>query len=305
MASGLFDVFVMVDWSASSVPRCGRDSIWSATLDVVTGEVDVVNHRTRWAAGAALKDVLVGATERRVLVGLDVPFGYPVGFAACLPGPAANWRAMWSFLTAEVRDDERNRNNRFELAARLNELVAAGSGGTTGPFWGCPATQRSRSLDPRKAHRFPVPGPAGPIEEFRLAERRCFETGRRPLSVWQTAYAGSVGSQALLAIPVISRLVDDPDLAERSEVWPFTTGLTHDPTGGRDDVVVHAEIWPSAFELERDLHEVKDAAQVMTVCRRLAEADAAGRLGGWFAPDVDADDVERVVTEEGWILGIA
>lgn len=316
----MFDLIVVIDWSASSLPKRGRDSIWAATLDVATGELHLENHPTRRAAGTALRTMLLGAAGRRVLVGVDVPYGYPVGFAACLPGSGEGWRSVWDLLVAEVRDDEHNRNNRFELAARLNELVhdghrigdgVDGDGDEDGdddvvggPFWGCPTTQRSRWLDPRKRHRFPVAGAAGPIDEFRLAERRCIETGRRPLSVWQTAYAGSVGSQALLAIPVVAGLVDDPELADRSEVWPFTTGLTEDPTGGRDGAIVHAEIWPSSFDVDRALHEVKDAAQVTTVCHRLAEADAAGRLGGWFAPDVDATDVERVVAEEGWILGI-
>ncbi|MEX2626043.1 MAG: hypothetical protein WD225_04120 [Ilumatobacteraceae bacterium] len=313
----LFDVIVMVDWSASSVPKRGSDSIWAATLDVVTGDLHLENHPTRRAAGTALRATLVGAADRRVLVGLDVPYGYPAGFAACLPDPGEGWRSVWDLLVAEVRDDEHNRNNRFELAARLNELVHDGHGSSDddngddrigdafgGPFWGCPATQRSRWLDPRKTHRFPVEGVAGPIDELRLAERRCIENGRRPMSVWQTAYAGSVGSQALLAIPVVAGLVDDPVLAGRSEVWPFTTGLTSDPTGGRDDAIVHAEIWPSAFDVDRDLHAVKDAAQVVTVCRRVADADAAGELGGWFAPAVPPADVERVVAEEGWILGV-
>lgn len=301
----MFDLIVMVDWSASSVPRRGADSIWLAVLDVGLGALEVDNVSTRRAAEERLAEVLTGAVDRRVLVGVDVPYGYPSGFAACLPQRAdaqrpGDWRAMWRYLAEEIVDDDRNRNNRFEVAAELNRLAGPGAG----PFWGCPSQRSAPTLDPRKVHRFPVDGPAGPIAEFRLAERRSADNGRRPLSVWQTAYAGSVGSQALVAIPVIARLVDHPALVHRSEVWPFTTGLTSDPTGGRADVIVHAEIWPSTFDLERDLHDVKDAAQVMTVCRRLAEADAVGRLGDVFAPPVDAADVERVVAEEGWILGV-
>jgi hypothetical protein len=301
----VFDLIVMVDWSASSVPKRGADSIWIARLDVGSGALEVENVATRRAAEELLRAVLTRAADRRVLVGVDVPYGYPAGFAACVPGRSdphrsGDWRAVWCHLADEIVDDDRNRNNRFEVAARLNGRFGAGPG----PFWGCPPRRAAPTLDPRKVHRFPVAGPAGPIAEFRVAERRSADNGRRPLSVWQTAYAGSVGSQALVAIPVIARLVDHPALADRSEVWPFTTGLTRDPTGERPDAIVHAEIWPSAFEVQSDLHDVKDAAQVMTVCRRLAGADTSGRLGDWFAPRVDAIDIERVVTEEGWILGV-
>ena len=45
----------------------------------------------------------------------------------------------------------------------------------------------------------------------------------------------------MTGIPVVWALRSHPELAARSVVWPFETGLTTDPTGGRADTIVHAE----------------------------------------------------------------
>jgi hypothetical protein len=303
-ADRLFDVFVMVDWSSSSVPKLGKDSIWSASLDVVTAATTLTNHRTRLEAERHVRSLLVDAVDRRVLVGFDVPYGYPAGFAPIVGAASgrsvSDWRSMWQYLAAHISDDERNRNNRFEVAARLNALVDQGPG----PFWGCPIRQASASLSTHKRRAFPVSGPDGPIAEFRLAERRLHAAGRRPLSPWQTHYNGSVGSQALLAIPVIDRLLHDPALASRSAVWPFTTGLTPDPTGGHRDTIVHAEIWPGVTDLDLTTHDVRDAAQVSGLCSYFADLDRRGDLAARFDPHVPATERDTVVREEGWILGV-
>jgi hypothetical protein len=112
-----------------------------------------------------------------------------------------------------------------------------------------------------------------------------------------------VGSQALTGIPVLSAVRSHPDLVHRSVVWPFDTGLTSDPAGGRTAAIVHAEIWPSAIPVDRSRHPVKDAAQVMGLCEHLARQDAAGELAAQFEPDLDTDTARVVVDEEGWIVG--
>lgn len=298
----LFDVFVMVDWSAASRPRRGRDSIWSASLDVRTGMTTLHNHPTRRAAESALRTLLCSTTGATVLVGVDVPFGYPVNLAAGLvadrPEPV-DWKTVWRHLARVVRDDERNHNNRFQVASDLNVVL----GGGPGPFWGCPADRATPSLHPRKVHEFPMATAAGPLQEFRLTEQRLRARGRYPLATWQTHYTGSVGSQALLAIPVIDRLVRDPGLSTRAHVWPFTTGLTADPVAGRCDAVVFAEVWPGCFDLDVSGHEVRDAAQMVQLCSHVASLDRCGALGALFEPRLTAGDADVVVRQEGWILG--
>jgi hypothetical protein len=109
----------------------------------------------------------------------------------------------------------------------------------------------------------------------------------------------------LVGIPVLERLITDADLATRSEVWPFTTGFVADPTLGRGNTVVHAEIWPGAIDVDRGLHPVKDAAQVLSLCRWAADLDACDGLGALFAPSLPPDVAATAVAEEGWILGVA
>ena len=58
----MFDTFVMVDWSAASVPRTGRDSIWICWIDAA-GE-RLVNPATRHAAKTLLAEWLSTAMSR-------------------------------------------------------------------------------------------------------------------------------------------------------------------------------------------------------------------------------------------------
>lgn len=295
----LFDLVVIVDWSSASIPKRGRDSIWWAALEVATGRLHGPhNHPTRAEACAQLHGWLVRASGQRVLVGFDFPYGYPVGTAMAW-GVVPSWRGVWALLDELVHDDERNRNDRFAVAAELNARVGPGPG----PFWGCPASQAAPRLSVRKAPGFPHRGERAVLAEYRVCELAMRNAGRQVFSEWQLYGAGSVGGQALVGIPWLRRLVVAPDLAPRSEVWPFTTGLVADPTGGRDDVIVHAEIWPGIIELDPSLHPVRDAAQVLGLCRHLAELDRAGLLGGLLAPAVPEEHATAVVTQEGWILG--
>ena len=155
----------------------------------------------------------------------------------------------------------------------------------------------------RKAPGFPHRTPVGQLAEFRSTEQLLRSHGSYAFSVWQLLGAGSVGSQALLGIPTVAALCADPDLRDRSRVWPFTTGFTRDPTEGAADAVVHAEIWPGAVPVDLALHPVRDAAQVLSVCHHLAALDRAGRLAALFAPPLSDQDVTLAVAEEGWILG--
>jgi len=132
-----------------------------------------------------------------------------------------------------------------------------------------------------------------------LVEQRLRASGRSAQSAWKLFTAGSVGSQALLGIPILESLRSNAALAGVSRVWPFDTGSTATPSPERGPCLVHAEIWPGAFPVHHHLHEVPDAAQVWGLAERFAHEDAAGTLGRCF--EIDADEV--TAREEGWILG--
>ena len=286
-----FDRYVVVDWSASGIPKTGADSIWIADLTATADEPVWTNPPTRHLAERALDATMAGARAagERVLVAVDVALGYPSGTAAHFGlGDAAPWRAMWTWLEQELHDDDRNRNDRFAVAARLNARTA-----TEGPFWGCPPSGQAGSLRSTKPPTFELP-------EFRATDRRLHDLGRRPFSVWQLLGVGSVGSQTLTALPMLRRLVE----RHRADVWPFTTGLAA-PRVEPGSIVV-AEVWPSGFELDIPVHWVKDAGQVAGVARRLREADHDGTLETWWRPDLDGaeETSEAIVHEEGWILGV-
>ena len=213
----MFDTFIMVDWSAANVPRIGRDSIWLCRRDI-EGET-LVNAPTRYAAKELIGQWLAAAGERRVLLGFDFPFGYPAGFAARLGLSGPPWRAVWDEIAALIEDDKENRNNRFDVAEALNRRVSGGGF----PFWGCPKAPARAHLAGKHHRRHDSDG---------LAERRLVDLhipSAQPC--WKLLGAGSVGGQALTGIPVARALRDDPRWRDRTQVWPFETGL-HPPIRG-------------------------------------------------------------------------
>jgi precorrin-8X/cobalt-precorrin-8 methylmutase len=273
----VFDCVVIVDWSASAVPKRGADSIWVAALDAATGACSLENLRTRALAEARL--LALASSPGRSLVGFDFPFGYPMGFAGQLGLEGTPWAATWALLAEMVHDDEHNHNNRFAVAAELNRRLGSPH------FWGVPSA--------REAEWLPVRRPAEALARWRLAEQRLRDGGLRPFSVWQLLGAGSVGSQALTGIPVVHRLRHHPLLRDRSAVWPFETGLA---LGDTPDVVF-AEVWPSAIAFDHVDHPVKDARQVIALAHHLASATAV---------EPTLTDAARcaVMAEEGWVLGV-
>ncbi len=82
----LFDAYIMVDWSASSSPCQGKDSVWIAQWRRGSESTEPINPRTRQLAFEALVDLLRGHVRAgsRVLVGFDFPYGYPAGFAEAI-----------------------------------------------------------------------------------------------------------------------------------------------------------------------------------------------------------------------------
>jgi precorrin-8X/cobalt-precorrin-8 methylmutase len=285
----MFDTFIIVDWSAANVPRLGRDSIWACRRDAA-GET-LVNPPTRHAAQALIAGWLAAAqaSGERVLVGFDFPFGYPAGFAARLGLSGTPWRAVWDEIARLLEDDDKNRNNRFDVAAALNHRVSGGGF----PFWGCPAAPIRAHLQGKHHRRHGSDG---------LAERRLVDIyipSAQPC--WKLLGAGSVGGQALTGIPVARALRDDPRWRPHTQVWPFETGLR--PS---EAPIVMAEVYPSLWAVKPDADETKDAAQVRSVARVLAERDAAGELPALFAGDPALTPAQRrqVENEEAWTLGV-
>ena len=104
----------------------------------------------------------------------------------------------------------------------------------------------------------------------------------------------------LLGIPVVERLRQfAPD---RVEIWPFTTGLTRPQD--RAGLVVVAEIWPTLTAFDHVDHPVRDARQVLATTGHLRTCCEDRRLADSFAPVVAQSDRERIVQEEGWVLGV-
>ena len=292
----LFDTHIIVDWSARSRPspaRPERDSIWWCTAkDGVVGNPAYA--RTRHEAIDRLTAILSAElnAKRRALVGFDFPFGYPAGVARNLTGRASAL-ALWDWLDKRVKDSADNANNRYEVAQAINRAYPG-----VGPCWGRPASwpypdvpTRASIRSRREAHP----------PERRIADRRAH--GAK--TVWQLAYAGSVGSQVLLGLPALKRLIAHPKLSGHVAIWPFDSGL-----GIPETPVVIAELYPSLLQREvsqrREPDEIRDAAQVRVNAEAFARLDERCGLAPLFEGDAGLDDKQRriVETEEAWILGL-
>jgi hypothetical protein len=285
----MFDRFVVIDWSANSTPKRGRDSIWVAVLD--DNGISVSNPSTRAAAEQGVAELVEADPSGRSLIGVDFSLGYPAGTASALGLTGCPWASMARLLGESILDDERNSNNRFEVASALNARMTA----TGSPFWGCPPAIAGDTLTPTKPASF------APLDEWRIVESVLREQGHRPFSSWQLLGAGAVGSQSLLGLPMIHRLATR--FADRVSVWPFTTGLRA-PNLDSGSVIV-AEVWPALVPLAVADGVVRDQAQVVAVAEWLAGLDAADRLADLFSPDAAGlEDVAVIEREEGWVLGV-
>lgn len=294
----LFSAYVIVDWSASSKPNTGADSIWIGVLkrDVrFRMTFEAFNPPTRAEAETRLAAILDDRKKRseRVLVGFDFPLGFPRGYSQALKlSGELPWRAAWDDLERYVKDKPNNINNRFGVAAGINRRLTDGPF----PFWGCPPKDTLTTLQPKKTRQH---GPDD-LPEFRHAEI----VAKGAASIWKTYYNGSVGGQAILGMPAARRI--KVARGDGVRVWPFETGfktLTEKDLDGVD--VVLAEVYPSLIKPEGSPGEVKDLMQVRTLAEHFARLDEANKLGAVFAPPkgTPAEVVADAEREEGWILG--
>ncbi len=285
----LFDTYLIVDWSAANTPKRGKDSIWIGEARRASDRIRIkppLNPATRHEAldllTARLKKDL--AAGRRVFAGFDFPFGYPAGAAKRIAGKA-RWTALWRTLASEVEDDVRNRSNRYALANCWNrEKFDAPQ------YWGRP---RQHAYDHLSATK-PT------TDAFRQWEYRIVERWRPPAkSVWQLAYNGAVGSQAMLGMARLQTLRNT--FGNECAIWPFETKWAD----ALDAPIAITEVYPSMFEPTFQKGDVKDAAQVRTVAKAYAALDARGAFGTLLSrpPGLNAADNKKVLAEEGWIVG--
>lgn len=270
-----FDTVVMVDWSARSAPSPAKPTKDAIFMGVSRRGREIVSyHRTRMAAMRALTGLLDGEVraDRRVLVGFDFPFGYPKGFAEVVVG-SSDPLDLWTWMARVIEDDDRNRNNRWEVARRLNMMFPG-----IGPFWGCPAAVASDLLPAKGSARH-----GHGMDERREVERRL----PRAQSCWKLFTTGSVGSQVLMGLPHVQAL--------RRR---YGTDLSVSPFEGTDTPIVLAEIYPglidAAVKARVGAGEILDAEQVRLVARAFSRLEA-GALNAML------QDGNR---EEGWILGL-
>ena len=294
----LFDTHIVVDWSAKAEPATGKDSIWWAA---VIGEGCVLEPRnppTRHAVIESLTAFIADELDagRRVLAGFDFPFGYPEGVAERLTGRACAL-AVWDWLDRKIEDKPDNRNNRFEVAERMNGFWKG-----VGPFWGRPWQWSG-------PEGVPIRGTERTQQEQHPCERRIADVrAKGAKTVWQLAGNGSVGSQVLMGLPALKRLLGDPRIGGRGAVWPFDTGLRAPDTCKKP--LVLAEIYPSLLrkevgECQKD-GEVLDRAQVRVNAAAFARLDRQDGLAPLFegACDLNPDERRAIVEEEAWILGL-
>ncbi len=182
------DRLVMVDWSANSTPKSGRNSIWVADGNINSGDasgaVSARNYATRQEAIDAIvmliDDVL--ADNLRALVGFDFSFGYPLGFARYFRGQARPWERIWQYMAANVTDSARNANNRFDVANNINAAANVAF------YWGSPV--RRPALAPTLKGLPPglAPNPLAVYRRTELAARPRPKSRLKAAGKWATAF---------------------------------------------------------------------------------------------------------------------
>lgn len=301
----MFTHFIFIDWSAANAPtgrKPRRDAIWLAHGEIANQELTTQYIPTRRAAYAYVREYLVERVrqQQRTLCGLDIGYGYPAGFAPLLgcTGPDA-WQQLWALLYDRIEDDDRNRNNRYTVAAALNRQLCD----RPAPFWGHPPRREYEYLLPKRQHfQFPLEVDGVHLAEFRTVDRR----QRGLQSAWKLHYPASVGSQILMGIPYLYRLrFLEPELEQHSLVWPQETDFTATPLPD-GYYILHAEIWPGLLAIPPEPGVIRDRLQVQGMVEWARQLVATGELARYFLPPDDLSNAQLQVVrqEEGWVLGI-
>ncbi len=268
-----FDAFAVIDWSAGNDtgPTPRKDAIW---LGLVRNGIEQPPEylRNRDVAMARVADLIrqERASGRRLLIGFDFPFGYPMGFAGAIVGVGSPLR-LWDFF-AEHLSDRPGGNDRFALAGSLNARFPG-----VGPFW-FNGTKEDIPHLPRK-------GTDRTRDHGQREKRRVERLAKGSFSCWQMGGAGAVGGQVMTGMAALSRL--RAAFPGEIGVWPFD--LTRQP-------VALVEVWPGLIEpaVKAAGDPIRDRAQVRLLARALSRL-APERLMRMMSVDEP---------EEGWILGV-
>ena len=277
-----FDLVVACDWSAAKgrKPEPGEDRCWLAWRTQADAAPDPEYMPTRLEAEARLHQLIEQHAGARTLIGFDFAIGYPLAESGEPVLPIG--RDLCAMVAARITDDPSGVNNRFEVAQDLNAVIREKTGAPHGPFWGRPKEMKHLTGLPMGREK-----PTG-VPQFRAVESVARGvTGSRPQSPWKLAGIGSVGSQSLMGLPTIHRLLTEAMLAPRMHLWPF------EPAPSRQDAITIAEIYPSLFPQRAPKHWYRDARQVV---------DARDAM--WALPELRTPTHEHAAIE-GWILGVA
>ncbi|MEM7621925.1 MAG: hypothetical protein AAF235_01835 [Planctomycetota bacterium] len=280
------DLVIIADWSAAQgrKPEPCEDRCWIAwgwSDERPGGRSPPVYCPTRLEAEDRIAELIASSGPERVLLGIDVAIGLPLSEVGEPVLPTG--RDLLAMLAERITDSASGTNNRFEVAAQLNRDIRSVTGREHGPFWGRPRDLKLTDLEEKR------PSDTG-VRKLRSAETAARRTTKtKPKSPWQLTGAGSVGSQALMAAPMLARLLGRDD----TSLWPFE----------RSGRVTIAEVYPSMFEPRAPSHWYRDARQVCDTRDALLDdvitgstrrsGDASISLG----MNTDAD-------LEGWILGV-
>ena len=277
----IFDLVIACDWSAAKgrKPEPGEDRCWLAWRTHEHTAPDPEYMPTRLEAEARIRELIENHAGARTLVGFDFAIGYALTEDGSAVLPIG--RDLCALMAGQITDDPSGVNNRFDVAQDLNTMIRERTGAPHGPFWGRPKEMNHLvGLPMRRAK------PTG-MPQFRATESAAQSVMRsRPQSAWKLAGIGSVGSQSLMGLPTIHRLLTHAQLAPRAHLWPF------EPAPDRGDRITIAEIYPSLFPQHAPKHWYKDARQVVD-----------SRDAMWAMESIDAPAHERATTE-GWILGV-
>ncbi len=306
-----FDRFIFADWSGrsrKSPVRESPDAVWVGEFE--RGKQPLETYfRTRIGAFLHVRDLLRDVVIRRLraIVGFDFAYGYPSGFGYALglvPANQPSWFYVWARLAQLITDDQKNANNRFQVAGSLNRILnpnPAQNG--LGPYWG--RSKKNVAGLSRFRPQFPFQTSNG----FSLKSLRLTESSISGVQEsWKLLGNGSVGSQALLGIPHLLNLITDGALWKNSRVWPFETGFAPQlPASG--PYILHAEIWPGVVESQvtplMRTGLIRDRAQVRCMCQWIADLDDTDQLNSVLSPknQITAQESTICIKEEGWILG--
>lgn len=290
---------VIIDFSASSVPNLGSDSIWVSyairsdqfpphqelfdttgqkahiigskfNLDFVSEvkfyeltsgdqstdapppspQIVTINVSTRIQLEQLiyhLIGLLPGGTQMRI--GFDFSLGFPfligtqlaqnMGISAPISSKESPKGSIGSDLVTKIgsliKDEIDNTNNRLFVASEINSMLGMSY------FWGFGGNAKVRGDFPKLAQRKP---PLNFNLEYRIVERVINTKKRlRPSSIRQLFGAGAVGSQSLLGMGLISRIVAEVG-RDRVAIWPFDE---------KNRLITLFEIWPTLAATKREL----------------------------------------------------